>query len=119
MRAGFMGVEQLWTPWCVALDGDEIASFSFTASLSPASAEVGVETVEPYGGGGLAAAVTAGWVARPVLSGCVLCYTATVENLSSQQIRRRLGLDDLGAELTIRRPRPHVTPAIGRDRAEP
>jgi len=102
VRAGFMDVERLWAPWCVALDGDEIASVAFTAGLGPASAEVGVDTVERYRGRGLAAAATAGWAAQPGLSGRVLFYSTTVANRSSQQVTRRLGLRYLGADLTIR-----------------
>ena len=98
---GFTDVERLWAPWCVALDGDEIASVAFTCGLSPASAEVGVDTVKQYRGRGLAATVTAGWAKLPALRGRVLFYGTTVENRSSQQVTRRLGLPYLGAELTI------------------
>jgi hypothetical protein len=102
LRAGFVDVERLWAPWCVALDADEITSVAFTAGLSLASAEVGVDTVERYRGRGLAAAVTAGWAALPAMSGRILFYSTTVDNRSSQQVTRRLGLHYLGAELTIR-----------------
>jgi GNAT acetyltransferase-like protein len=100
--AGFVDVGRLWAPWCVALDGDEIASLAFTVGLSPASAEVGVYTAERYRGRGLAAAVTAGWAALPALGGRVRFYSTTVANRSSQDVARRLGLRYVGAELTIR-----------------
>ena len=102
--AGFADVGSLWAPWCVALDGGEIASLAFTVGLSPASAEVGVHTAERYRGRGLAAAVTAGWAALPALGGRVRFYSTTVANRSSQQVTRRLGLRYVGAELTIKCP---------------
>jgi hypothetical protein len=101
VRAGFKEVDSLWAPWCVAVDGDEITSVASNCGLGPASAEVGVDTIEGYRGRGLAAAVTAGWAALPALSGRVLFYSTTVQNRSSQQVTRRLGLPYLGAELTI------------------
>jgi hypothetical protein len=100
--AGFVDVGRLWAPWCVAVDGDEIASLAFTVGLSPASAEVGVYTAERYRGRGLAAVVTAGWAALPALGGRVRFYSTTVANRSSQDVTRRLGLRYVGAELTIR-----------------
>ena len=102
VEAGFADVSHLWAPWCIALDGDEIASVAFTCGLSPGSAEVGVDTLRSYRGRGLAAAVTAGWAALPALRGRALFYSTTVDNRSSQQVTRRLGLPYLGAELTIR-----------------
>ena len=100
-EVGFTDVERFWSPWCVALDGDEIASVAFNCGLTPASAEVGIDTVKQYRGRGLAAAATAGWAALPALSGRVLFYSTTVNNRSSQQVTRRLGLPYVGAELTI------------------
>ncbi len=52
VAAGFVDIGEFWAPWCVALDGDEIASIAFAARLGPAAAETGVFTVPAYRGRG-------------------------------------------------------------------
>lgn len=94
--AGFVDVGELWAPWCVALDGDEIASIAFTPGFGPASAEVGVYTVQEYRGRGLAAAATAGWATLPAFGGRTLFYGTSRTNVSSQRVAERLGLRFIG-----------------------
>ena len=50
---GFVDVGELWAPWCVALQGEEIASIAFTVGMGPASAEVGVATLPGLRGAAL------------------------------------------------------------------
>ena len=94
---GFVDTGEFWAPWCVALDGDEIASIAFTVGVGPASAEVGVATVPALRGRGLAAAATAGWASLPAHSGRTLFYGAAMTNVSSQRVTQRLGLRPIGA----------------------
>jgi len=98
---GFVDVGEFWAPWCVALQGDEIASLAFTVGMGPASAEVGVNTVPAFRGRGLAAAATAGWASLPANSGRVLFYGASRTNVSSQRVTQRLGLRLIGTSLAI------------------
>ena len=98
---GFVDVDELWAPWCVALHGDEIASIALTVGLGPASAEVGVTTVTEFRGRGFAAAATAGWASLPAHSGRILFYSTDRTNVSSQRVTQRLGLRLIGARLTI------------------
>lgn len=77
VAAGFVDIGEFWAPWCVALDGDEIASIAFAARLGPAAAETGVFTVPAYRGRGFAAAATAGWARLPALRERTLFYSTS------------------------------------------
>jgi len=100
-KMGFVDVGEFWTPWCVALHGEEIASIAFTVGLGHASAEVGVATVPAFRGRGLAAAATAGWASLKANSERVLFYVASRSNVSSHRVTQRLGLRPIGTDLTI------------------
>ncbi len=99
--AGFKGVDDFWAPWCVALEGGEIAATAFAARLGPLGAEVGVYTFPGFRGRGLAAAVTARWSSLACLAGRCLFYSTQTTNRSSQRVAQRLGLARLGASLSI------------------
>ena len=103
---GFVDVGEFWAPWCVALEGDEIASIAFTVGPArhfsgAASAEVGVTTVPAFRGRGCAAAATTGWASLRAHAGRILFYGASKTNVSSQRVTQRLGLRFIGASLTI------------------
>lgn len=101
VTAGFVDVGEFWAPWCVALEGDQIASIAFTVGYGPASAEVGVYAFPAFRGRGLAAAATAGWAALPALSGRTLFYSTSTTNASSRRVVERLGLRFIGASFSI------------------
>jgi hypothetical protein len=101
VEAGFVDVGEFWAPWCVAFDGNQIASIAFAAGLCPEGAEVGVYTFPPFRGRGYAAAATAGWAYLPALRGRTLFYGTSRANLSSQRVAQRLGLRFLGSTLAI------------------
>lgn len=101
VAAGFKDVGELWAPWCLALVDDEIAALAFTVGLRAASAEVGVYTLAPYRGRGLAAAATTGWSRLPTLHGKTLFYGTSRENVSSQRVAQRLGLRVIGTSVAI------------------
>jgi hypothetical protein len=98
---GFSTVGKLWTPWCVALFDGEVASMAETVRIGAAGAEVGVNTVPDRRGRGFAAAATAGWATSPSLRGRTLFYSTSVTNRSSQRVTERLGLDFIGASLSV------------------
>jgi hypothetical protein len=98
---GFVDVGEFWAPWCVALDGDEIAAIAFTVGVGPSSAEVGVATMPRFRGCSFAAAATAGWASLPAHSGRTLFYGTQRTNVSSQRVTQRLGLRFIGASLNI------------------
>jgi hypothetical protein len=99
--AGFKSVEDFWQPWCVALEGNEIASMCYAARLGDKGAEVGVFTFPNYRSRGLAAAVTASWTSMPALKARALFYSTRTSNLSSQSVAARLGLRLIGLSFRI------------------
>jgi hypothetical protein len=99
--AGFKDTRDFWQPWCIALDGAEIASIAFAARLGAIGAEVGVYTFPKYRGIGLAAAVTASWASFESLNHRALFYSTAKSNRSSQRVAARLGLRRIGASFRI------------------
>jgi hypothetical protein len=99
--AGFKSVADLWPPWCIALDGETVASIAFSARLGARGAAIGVYTFPGHRGRGLAAAATSAWSSLRALSRHVLFYSARRDNLSSRRVIERLGLPRIGASLRI------------------
>jgi hypothetical protein len=98
---GFTDVSEFWEPWCVALQGSEVASVAFAARLSETGASLGLATSPGLRGKGYAAAATAGWARMPTLGSRALFYSTDHTNISSQQVAARLGLRFLGASLEL------------------
>jgi hypothetical protein len=101
VEAGFKNVADLWEPWCMAIEGDEIAAIAFAARLGTVGAEIGVYTFPKFRSRGFAAAVTASWSALPSLDGRALFYSTSGSNRSSQRVAGRLGLRMFGASVSI------------------
>jgi hypothetical protein len=100
-EAGFVGVGDFWAPWCVALEGGEIAAMAFAARTGGQGASIGVYTFPGFRGRGLAAAVTAAWANLPSLAGRALFYSALWANASSLRVIERLGLPRIGVSVRI------------------
>jgi hypothetical protein len=98
---GFVDVGEFWSPWCIALDGDEPASVAFAARLCAKGAEVGVATAPGLRGRGHAAAAVAGWARLPQLAGRSLFYSTRTSNRASRAVVARLGLRPFGATLQL------------------
>jgi hypothetical protein len=98
---GFTDVSEFWAPWCVALQGSEVASVAFAARLSKTGASLGLATSPGLRGKGYAAAATAGWARMPTLRSRALFYSTDQTNISSQQVAARLGLRFLGASFEL------------------
>jgi hypothetical protein len=101
LDAGFKSIDDFWEPWCIALDGEEIASIAFAARIATAGAEIGVYTFPKFRAQGFAAAVTASWSSMPSLAARELFYSTQRSNRSSQRVAARLGLRLIGATLRI------------------
>ena len=99
--AGFATADHFWAPWCVALEGDQVAATAFAARLGAHGAEIGVYTFPGFRGRGLAAAVTSAWSAHPALAGRALFYSRAEDNASSGRVTQRLGLRRIGASLRV------------------
>jgi hypothetical protein len=101
VEAGFADISHFWEPWCVAMQGDEIASIAFAARLGANGADIGVTTMPAFRGRGYAAAVTACWASLPQLRYRKLFYSTTRDNLSSQRVIARLGLPFIGVSVRL------------------
>lgn len=98
---GFRSVSDLWSPWCAAMVGGEMAAVAFAARLSADGAELGVTTARAFRGRGHAAAVAAGWSRLPPLRSRTLFYSTDQANGSSQRVVARLGLRFIGPSLRL------------------
>lgn len=101
IHAGFIALDDFWWPWCVALEGGEIAAMAFTPHLGETGAEIGVFTFPAFRARGYAAAVTAGWASHPDLKDRTLIYGTRLTNRSSRRVAARLGLKAAGARVRI------------------
>ncbi len=101
LDAGFKGIGDLWEPWCVAIEGEEVAAIAFAARLGDKGAEIGVYTFPKFRSHGFAAAVTASWSSMPSLGSRALFYSTSRSNRSSQRVASRLGLRMIGASVSI------------------
>jgi hypothetical protein len=100
-EAGFKEVSDFWEPWCLAIEGEDVAAIAFAARLGDQAAEIGVYTFPNFRARGFAAAVTAGWSSLPILDGRALFYSTSRSNRSSQRVAARLGLRLIGASVNI------------------
>ena len=101
IHAGFLDLGEFWWPWCVAMQGEDIAAMAFTPRLGETGAEIGVFTFPAFRSRGYAAAVTAGWSSLPSLAGRALIYSTRLTNRSSRRVTERLGLHPIGARVRI------------------
>ena len=101
LDAGFKSVADLWEPWCIAIEGEEVAAIAFAARLGTVGAEIGVYTFPKFRSRGFAAAVTADWSSLPSLGGRALFYSTSRSNRSSQRVASRLGLRMIGASFSL------------------
>jgi RimJ/RimL family protein N-acetyltransferase len=76
-------------------------SVAFSSRLAERAAEVGVNTLEPFRGRGHASRVVAAWAIAVREMGQVPLYSTSWENLASQGVARRLGLQLYGVDLSI------------------
>jgi len=101
IEAGFVSVADLWEPWCLAFEGEEVAASAIAARLSERVAEIGVYTFPKFRARGYGAAVTAAWSSLASLDGRALFYSTSRTNRSSQRVTARLGLPMIGASVSI------------------
>jgi len=101
LDAGFKSIGDLWEPWCIAIEGNEVAAIAFAARRGEKGAEIGVYTFPKFRSRGFAAAVTASWSSMASLNGHALFYSTSRSNRSSQRVAARLGLRMIGASVNI------------------
>jgi hypothetical protein len=86
--------------YAMVVDG-RAASLCASVNQAEGVHEAGVETLPSHRRSGLAAQTVAGW-ARAVLGlGAVPLYGTTFDNLASQGVARRLGMELVGSEFSV------------------
>ncbi|HKS90614.1 MAG TPA: GNAT family N-acetyltransferase [Tepidiformaceae bacterium] len=80
----------------VVMTGGVAVALCHCARLGPHDAEAGVETAEEFRHRGYAAAATAAWVRDVRSSGRTAFYSTDWDNVASQGVARKLGLQLLG-----------------------
>jgi GNAT superfamily N-acetyltransferase len=89
-------------PILAVLEEGSAVSLCFSSRLTGLAAEAGVETLEGYRGRGYASAAVAAWARTVRASGRVPLYSTSWENLASQAVARRLGLNQYATDLSIK-----------------
>lgn len=84
----------------VVVDGRAV-SICASVNASKAAHCAGVETLAAYRGKGLAAQTVSAWARQVRTVGAEPIYGTTFDNLSSQGVARRLGLDLMASEFSI------------------
>ena len=80
----------------VVMVDDQVVALCHCARLGPHDAEAGVETAEEFRHRGFAAAATADWIRAVHASGRAAFYSTDWDNVASQGVARKLGLQLLG-----------------------
>lgn len=88
-------------PTAIAVADGAAVSCCFCSRLTPRAAHAGLETAEGYRRRGYAVDATATWAAAVFASGRQPLYGTTWDNLASQGVARRLGLQLYGEDWSI------------------
>lgn len=88
-------------PMMAVVVNGRAVSVCASVNASPAAHCAGVETVPEYRGRGLAAMVVAGWARAVQAAGAAPFYGTTFDNVASQGVAKRLGLNLIGGEFSI------------------
>lgn len=88
-------------PMMAALADGRAVSVCASVRISGAAHCAGVETAAAYRGRGLAEHAVAGWARLVRERGAEPFYATTFDNLASQKVARRLGLNLIGSEFSI------------------
>ena len=101
LELDFRAPEDIWVPWCVAMQEDNVVSVGMTARLGSRGVKSGVVTVPLHRNQGFATAVVAGWSSHPELAGKKLFYSMRRDNSASRRVAEKLGLEFIGSTLRI------------------
>ena len=80
----------------------QAVSTAMTVRRTPRSIEVGVDTLEAYRGRGHAVDTTSTWVNAALTEGLVPFYSTSLDNIASQRVAEKVGLDLVAMDLRIR-----------------
>jgi GNAT superfamily N-acetyltransferase len=88
-------------PMFAAIRDGRAVAICATVKATASAHAAGVETLPAYRGQGLAARAVAAWGAAVLSLGATPFYGTTFDNVASQRVARRLGLDLLASEFSV------------------
>jgi RimJ/RimL family protein N-acetyltransferase len=88
-------------PIAAIVRNDAAVSICYSARLTPAAAEAGVDTEPAHRGQGLAVSVVAAWAEAIRRMDRIPLYSTSWDNLASQRVAAKLGLLMYGSELSL------------------
>jgi GNAT superfamily N-acetyltransferase len=88
-------------PMLATIEDGRAVSICTSVRATAIAHTAGVETVPDYRGRGLAAKTVAAWAAAVHATGATPFYATTFDNIASQGVARRLGLQLVGAEFSV------------------
>jgi RimJ/RimL family protein N-acetyltransferase len=88
-------------PIAVVLEQASAVAVCFCSRVGDRAAEAGVETVPAFRGRGYAAAAVATWAAEVRWRGLLPLYSTSWDNLASQGVARKLGMQRYGEDWSI------------------
>jgi GNAT superfamily N-acetyltransferase len=88
-------------PMLAAIEDGRAVSLCTSVRATATAHTAGVETLPAYRGRGLAVKAVAAWAVAVHATGATPFYATTFDNIASQGVARRLGLELLGAEFSV------------------
>ena len=89
-------------PMCVAIVDGRAVSLCASVDAAQSAHAAGVETLPAYRGRGLASQAVATWAQVVLEQGATPYYATTFDNLASQGVARRLGMQLVGSEFSLK-----------------
>jgi len=99
-------------PWAFAMVDGNVVSICHCARLWERGTEAGVWTHPAHRGRGHAAAVTAAWASLAAADGRELFYSTSADNLASQAVAGKLGLQPIGWTWKLAPPAANDAPPV-------
>ena len=89
-------------PMCAAIVDGRAVSLCASVHAARGAHAAGVETLPTYRGRGLASQAVAAWAQLVLEQGATPFYATTFDNVASQGVARRLGMQLLGSEFSLK-----------------
>jgi RimJ/RimL family protein N-acetyltransferase len=88
-------------PFTAVVREGRVLSVCYSARVTSAAHEAGVETLREFRGRGLASDACVGWAYLVQKLGCRPLYSTSYDNIASQNVARKMGLRRYGATFHV------------------